>query len=94
MRASVSSACVVVGNMDIFGDDGMVRAHPITPAEVVAVGETSTTVMDRLRATTEYTTTDGIASFSASNDALLVMTARGGARLILVSEPGLTEPYD
>jgi hypothetical protein len=50
---------VIVGNLDVLGDDAVVRVHTITPAQIVAVDETGVTVVDRLGETSTYALVDG-----------------------------------
>jgi len=51
---------VVVANLDVLGDDGVVRVHTITPAQIVAVDEANVTVVDRLGETSTSTVVDGM----------------------------------
>jgi membrane-associated protease RseP (regulator of RpoE activity) len=52
---------VVVGNIDVLGDDAVVHQHTITPVQVVSTDESSVTVIDRLGATLVFTVESGTA---------------------------------
>ena len=78
---------VVVGNLDVLGDDGVVRVHTITPAQVVEVGEAIVTVVDRLGETSTYTVVDGVVVVRGDHR-IAVADLREGTHVVVLEIDG------
>ncbi len=78
---------VVVGNLDVLGDDGVVRVHTITPAQVVGVDEANVTVVDRLGETTTYVVVDGVVVVRG-NHRIAIADLREGNHVVVLEIDG------
>jgi membrane-associated protease RseP (regulator of RpoE activity) len=78
---------VVVGNIDVLGDDGAVHQHTITPAQVVSTDETSVTVTDRLGETSAYAVDDSTVLVHGSYRVELAVI-RDGAHVVILEIDG------
>lgn len=78
---------VVVGNLDVLGDDGVVRVHTITPAQVVAVDEANVTVVDRLGETSTYTVAEGTVVVRGDHR-IAVADIREGTHVVMLEIDG------
>ncbi|MDA0798459.1 MAG: PDZ domain-containing protein [Chloroflexi bacterium] len=76
---------VVVGNLDVLGDDGIVRVHTITPAQIVAVDEANVTVVDRLDVTS--TVVEGVVVVRG-NHRIAIADLREGNHVVVLEIDG------
>lgn len=78
---------VVVGNLDVLGDDDLVHVHTITPSQIVTVEGAAVTVVDRLGETSTYTVGDSTA-IVRGDSRIALANLREGTHVVVLEIDG------